>query len=173
MAILSSVWRLSLYSKPWNPTPGCAWRHPLAGRHPGRADRGGALLAPLDKARLSAEQRAALDLALAEYRQAQELNADRPEAHLNLGVLQAQLGKPLEAERAYRTALRIDPSFAPTYVNLADLYRAQQRDEEGENILRQGLAVPNDAACTMRLVSSWYAEGGIWRRSAPWSVRLS
>jgi Flp pilus assembly protein TadD len=105
------------------------------------------VLAPLDKARLSAEQRAALDRALAEYRQAQEVNADRPEAHLNLGVLQAQLGKPLEAERAYRTALRIDPSFAPTYVNLADLYRVQQRDEEGENILRQGLAVsPNDAA---------------------------
>jgi Flp pilus assembly protein TadD len=105
------------------------------------------VLAPLDKARLSAEQRAALDRALAEYRQAQEVNADRPEAHLNLGVLQAQLGKPLEAERAYRTALRIDPSFAPTYVNLADLYRAQQRDEEGEKILRQGLAVsPNDAA---------------------------
>ena len=105
------------------------------------------ILAPLDTARLSPEQRAALDLALAEYRQAQELNADRPEAHLNLGVLQAQLNKPLEAERAYRTALRIDPSFAPTYVNLADLYRAQQRDEEGEKILRQGLAVsPNDAA---------------------------
>ena len=105
------------------------------------------ILAPLDKTHLSTEQSAALDLALAEYRQAQELNADRPEAHLNLGVLQAQLGKPLEAEQAYRTALRIDPSFAPTYVNLADLYRAQQRDEEGENILRQGLAVsPNNAA---------------------------
>jgi len=105
------------------------------------------ILAPLDKTHLSTEQSAALDLALAEYRQAQELNADRPEAHLNLGVLQAQLGKPLEAEQAYRTALRIDPSFAPTYVNLADLYRAQRRDEEGENILRQGLAVsPNNAA---------------------------
>jgi len=105
------------------------------------------ILAPLNTTRLSAEQGAALDLALTEYRQAQEHNADRPEAHLNLGVLQAQLGKPLEAERAYRTALRIDPSFAPTYVNLADLYRAQHRDEEGENILRQGLAVsPNDAA---------------------------
>jgi Flp pilus assembly protein TadD len=105
------------------------------------------ILVPLDTARLSAEQRAALDLALAEYRQAQELNADRPEAHLNLGVLQARLGKPLEAERAYRTALRINPSFAPTYVNLADLYRAQNRDEAGEKILRQGLAVaPNDAA---------------------------
>jgi Flp pilus assembly protein TadD len=105
------------------------------------------ILAPLDRAGLSTEQRAALDLALAEYRRAQELNADRPEAHLNLGILQAQLGEPLEAERAYRTALRIDPSFAPTYVNLADLYRAQHRDEEGEQILRQGLAVsPNDAA---------------------------
>ena len=32
-------------------------------------------------------------------------------------------------------------------VNLADLYRTQERDEEGEHILRQGLAVaPNDAA---------------------------
>jgi Flp pilus assembly protein TadD len=52
-----------------------------------------------------------------------------------------------EAEQTYRTALRIDPSFAPTYVNLADLYRAQGRDEAGEHILRQGLAVyPNDAA---------------------------
>jgi Flp pilus assembly protein TadD len=105
------------------------------------------ILAPLDTARLSGAQRAALDLALAEYRQAQALNADRPEAHLNLGVLQAQLSKPLEAEQAYRTALRIDPSFAPTYVNLADLYRAQNRDEDGEKILRQGLAIsPNDAA---------------------------
>jgi tetratricopeptide (TPR) repeat protein len=105
------------------------------------------ILAPLDQARLSAEQRVALDLALVEYRQAQEVNADRPEAHLNLGVLQAQLGKPREAEQAYRTALRIDPAFAPTYVNLADLYRAQHRDEEGEKILRQGLTVsPNDAA---------------------------
>jgi Flp pilus assembly protein TadD len=105
------------------------------------------VLASLDKAHMSAEQRAALDRALVEYRQAQEVNADRPEAHLNLGILQAQLGKPMEAEQAYRTALRIDPSFAPTYVNLADLYRAQGRDEAGEHILRQGLAVSsNDAA---------------------------
>src|SRR4029450_12617561 len=112
------------------------WRDPI------RAVRieAAAILAPLGTTRLSTEQRAALDLALAEYRQAQERNADRPEAHLNLGVLQAQLGKPLEAERAYRTALRIDSSFAPTYVNLADLYRAQNRDEEGEKILRQALA---------------------------------
>src|SRR4029450_5698651 len=67
--------------------------------------------------------------------------------HLNQGVLQAQLSKPLEAEQAYRMALRIDPSFTPAYVNLADLYRAQHRDDEGEKILRQGLAVsPNDAA---------------------------
>jgi tetratricopeptide (TPR) repeat protein len=131
------------------------------------------LLAPLDTARLSAEQHAALDLALVEYRQAQELNADRPEAHLNLGVLQAQLGKPLEAERAYRTALRIDPSFAPTYMNLADLYRAQNRDEEGEKILRQGLTVsPNDAALhsahqSMLTIMSYPGPDGRTPRSSP------
>src|SRR5262249_42879795 len=52
----------------------------------------------------------------------------------------------MEAEREYQTALRIDPSFTPTYVNLADLYRVQDRDAAGDTILRQGLAVsPDDA----------------------------
>lgn len=83
---------------------------------------------------------------LDEYREAQHRNADWPESHINLGLLDAQLGELDEAEQAYRRALALDPQFASAYVNLADLYRLRDRDEEGERVLRDGLeAVYSDA----------------------------
>jgi predicted Zn-dependent protease len=52
-----------------------------------------------------------------------------------------------EAETLLRTAIDRHPSFAPAYVNLADVYRATGRDGEGERLLQRGLAVvPDDAA---------------------------
>ena len=36
--------------------------------------------------------------------------------------------------------MSIDPSFAPGAVNLADLYRAQNRDDEGERVLKDALS---------------------------------
>jgi Flp pilus assembly protein TadD len=81
--------------------------------------------------------------ALGEYRSAQEANADRPEALLNLGWLAALRNDLAGAEASYRNALRLDPGFAPAYVNLADLYRLQGRDAEGETLLRRA---PDDAS---------------------------
>jgi tetratricopeptide (TPR) repeat protein len=88
-----------------------------------------------------AEARAAAAPALEEWRQAQALDADRPEAHLNLGLLHVELGE-LEAARAeYERALALAPWFTPALVNLADVARIGGRDGEGEALLRRALAL--------------------------------
>ncbi len=99
------------------------------------------VLAPAPRTMMTTEQREVLDRAIAEYIESQGVNADRPGSHLNLGVLYTQSGKFDKAEAAYRTALRIDPSFVQAYVNLADLYRLEGRDDEGERILREALTI--------------------------------
>jgi Flp pilus assembly protein TadD len=51
------------------------------------------------------------------------------------------------ARRSYEGALRVGPWFVPAYANLADLLRVQDRDAEGERVLREGLeAHPTSAA---------------------------
>ena len=95
---------------------------------------------------LTAEQQADFDRALAELVAAEMVNADRPEAHLNLANLSARLGRPADAETALRTALRLEPSFVPALVNLADLFRAQGREADGERLLEQALQVAPDNA---------------------------
>jgi Flp pilus assembly protein TadD len=87
----------------------------------------------------------AFAVALDEYRGAQLANADRAEAHLNLGALDLEEGGLGGAEQEYRTALRLNPWSAPSYANLAELYARQGRDPEGERVLRRGLeAAPAD-----------------------------
>jgi Flp pilus assembly protein TadD len=90
--------------------------------------------------------RARIERPLAEYRAAQMENADRPEARLNLAVLAIALGDPELARTEYETALRLGPWFVPAYVNLADLHRQIQSDDEAERVLRTGLAQVGDSA---------------------------
>ncbi len=92
--------------------------------------------------------RSALAEALAEYRAAQLVYAERPEARVSLGALHATFGEVDAARREYETALRLAPWFVPTYVNLADLERAAGRDEQAESLLRRALAVAPDLAET-------------------------
>ncbi len=81
----------------------------------------------------------ALRQALAEYREAQLANAERPEAQLNLAWLAVLEDDRNRAETALEKAIALDPAFVPAYVNLADLYRRADRDPEGEPLLRSAL----------------------------------
>jgi predicted CXXCH cytochrome family protein len=99
---------------------------------------------PLDP--LPAAEQKHLNQAVDEYLQAQLAIAERPEAHLNRGLVFMDRGQFTEAEDAYRLALQQDETFYPAFVNLADLYRLQNRDQEGEATLRKALALaPKDA----------------------------
>jgi Tfp pilus assembly protein PilF len=104
------------------------------------------VLAPVPAAQLSADQRGAFERASAEYVASQRYNADRAEARVNLGTFYANRADAAKAEEELKAAVRLDPFFAPAYVNLTDLYRVLGRDEDGETLLRQGLKVaPNSA----------------------------
>ena len=129
-----------------------ASRWPLAGHlldDPVRTVRLEAVsfLAAVPPRQLTVEQKAALDRGVGEYEAAQRFNADRPEAHLNLGTLYAQRGDAARAEAEYRTAIELDPRFVQASVNLADLYRGQGRDADGERVLREAVArLPEDGS---------------------------
>lgn len=99
--------------------------------------------APLDG--LPATEAAAARRAVDEWAASEQAVAERPESHLNLGVVAVERGDVAAAEREYRAALRVDPLFVPAYVNLADLYRATERAADAGRVLTDGLAaLPDD-----------------------------
>ena len=126
-------------------------RLPLGGivlDDPVRAVRIGAgrVLASVPAQNLGADQKQAFERALAEYVAAQNVNADRAEAHVNLAGLYVDRGEPEHAEAALKRAIAQEPFFVGAYVNLADLYRSLERDDEGEAVLRKALEhAPDDA----------------------------
>ncbi len=96
-------------------------------------------LAAVPKESLTETQRQAIQRGVAEYIASEQTNADRPESYLNIGLIQSDQGQLEKAEAAYRTALDLQPNFTQAAVNLADLYRLQERDADGEKTLRQAL----------------------------------
>jgi tetratricopeptide (TPR) repeat protein len=88
---------------------------------------------------MTATQAAALSRAVDDFRGTLAVNADRPEAQLNLGNLEQALGRNTEAEAAYRVATELDPTFAPAWANLADATRARGDEAAAVAILRAAL----------------------------------
>jgi predicted CXXCH cytochrome family protein len=104
-------------------------------------------LAGVDPQTMTPEQRQAFATAYQELFAGEMIDADRPETHLNLGLLKMRRKQLNEAEAEYRIALRLDPKFVPAMANLADLYRELGRDQEGAALLSAAIATePNNAA---------------------------
>ena len=104
-------------------------------------------LAGLDPQTMTLQQRSAFATAYQELIASEMIDADRPETHLNLGLLRTRRNQLDDADAEYRTALRLDPKFVPAMANLADLDRQRGRDKEGEELLRAATAIePNNAA---------------------------
>jgi Flp pilus assembly protein TadD len=95
---------------------------------------------------LSAPEQLWLNAAVLERVDAEMASAERPESHMNLGVLYTRMGRIRDAELELQTALRMDSRYVPAMVNLADLYRLQQREEEAQTLLEKAIAVTPEAA---------------------------
>ena len=104
------------------------------------------ILAVVPHEMLSAQQREILEKAIAEYRHAQNVNADRPESHINLGLLAIRLLQFDVAEKAYQQAIQLDANSVQAYVNLADLYRLQHQEDKAEKILLQAVPLTENNA---------------------------
>jgi len=104
-------------------------------------------LAAVPKESLDESQRRAVQRGVTEVIASEQTNADRPESYLNIGLIHLDQGQFDPAAAAYRAALELQPAFTQAAVNLADLYRIQGREGEGEKTLRQALALdPHNAA---------------------------
>jgi tetratricopeptide (TPR) repeat protein len=93
----------------------------------------------LEAAEMVADMPQAPETVFAEYLESQRCNADRAEAWLTMGSFHLRRGDLREAEKDYRTAISRVPSFTLAYVNLADLYRIEKRESEGEALLLEAL----------------------------------
>jgi predicted CXXCH cytochrome family protein len=97
-------------------------------------------LAGAGEAGLQGEDRKAFETALGEYVAGQLFNAERPEAHVNLGELYRTQGKLDAARASLRSAMELDPTFVGASISLADLERATGDESGAEAILRAALA---------------------------------
>jgi len=104
------------------------------------------LLASVPATSLSPEEQQRFDRTAKEYVEVQRFNADRPEGRVTLGAFYAERNEPAKAEAEYQAAIKLAPRSVPAFVNLADLYRGLGRDDEGETLLRQALAIAPDNA---------------------------
>ncbi|MCL1046824.1 tetratricopeptide repeat protein [Shewanella electrodiphila] len=92
------------------------------------------------------DQRALLTPALNEYIEIQQFNSDRGFGLMNLGNIHNAKGNIRQAEKLYLKAIEIEPIFATSYANLADLYRQRGDDKKSLETLKKGIANQPKAA---------------------------
>ena len=71
-------------------------------------------------------------------------NEDRPEAQTVMAEVYQNRGELKKAESALRTALKLNPSWVPARINLADLYRITHRDHLAESLLIEAVTLTPD-----------------------------
>ncbi|UCB54881.1 MAG: tetratricopeptide repeat protein [Thiotrichales bacterium] len=93
------------------------------------------VLAPVAVGELQGEQRSIYRRAMDEYLESQTVNAERPEAQLNLANYFLAKGDAARAEASLEKAIELEDVFMPAHINLADVYRMQGKDAEAYQLL--------------------------------------
>ncbi len=67
------------------------------------------------------------------------INSWRGEGMANQGVLAIEMNKLTDAEIAFKNMIKIEPYFNASYINLADIYRVQQKPFQEAVVLKKGI----------------------------------
>lgn len=81
----------------------------------------------------------AFDKAFKELIHATNVNSWRGEGMANKSVLEREMNKLIEAEKSLKKALEIEPYFEAAYINIAGIYRAQQKPFQTNSVLSKGI----------------------------------
>ncbi|MBT8422737.1 MAG: tetratricopeptide repeat protein [Gammaproteobacteria bacterium] len=100
-----------------------------------------------------------------EYIASQILQAERPEAHVNLAVLRIQQGDTAAARTHLEQALKLNHQFIPALINLADLLRAQGHRDQAFVYLNRAAAVRPLAPEAGYALAMWYVRGRDYQRA--------
>ncbi|MEM5555741.1 multiheme c-type cytochrome [Pseudocolwellia sp. AS88] len=68
-----------------------------------------------------------------------QINSWRGEGIANQGVLAIEMNNISAAEKSFINAIKVDPYFETGYINLADIYRAQQKPFQVASVLSKGI----------------------------------
>jgi len=105
---------------------------------------------------LSPEQKKQLTPALNEYLVNQDFNNDRGFAHSNKGIVFSYQGKFEQAINSFNQGISIEANFTQTYVNLSQVFRQLDQNQQTVKILEQGIkANPDDAQLPFELAMAF------------------
>jgi predicted CXXCH cytochrome family protein len=113
-------------------------------------------LTGVQRVKLDPAREALLAASIREYIRSAQGHADTPSGQLQLGVLYLAQRQYDLAERAYRHASLIEPSFIPALMNLADLYRVLGQDQQALPLLEKALAIDSSNVNTHYAIGLLY-----------------
>ncbi|MBI2723268.1 MAG: hypothetical protein HYX39_13925, partial [Bacteroidetes bacterium] len=105
---------------------------------------------------LQGNDKTVFEKVLSEYLQVQQGMCHRPEGYLNQGIVLGTTGRTAEAEQAYISGVMHFPRFVPFYMNLADVYRAQNKETKAKEYIDRGLQISQSNADLHYVLGLWY-----------------
>jgi len=130
-------------------------------------------LAPLSPERADPALADALRRLFDEYLHILSRHAGMPETQIQLGTFFAARQSWEAAEKAYRRALRIDPRALPALLNLADLYRVLEREEEARPLLLEAARVAPEQGAPLHALGLLESRAGNAERALSYLSRAA
>lgn len=124
------------------------------------------------RGRLVGKVAAQFEQALSELFASFDAVNDRASTHMGRAIVLTDLNRIEDAQEAYQRALKMDPRFMPTRINLAELYQNLERPEDALRVLEEGASIDPESAMLqealgrLRVREKRYEEGLVYLAKA-------